>query len=43
MGLRLEDLDREVTVELIQELVPLGLMHVAEVLEEDVKVLAGTR
>lgn len=32
MGLRLEDLDREVRVELIQEVVPLGLMHVAEVL-----------
>jgi len=43
MGLRLEDLDREVRVGLIQELIPLGLMHVAEVLEEEVKVLAGVR
>ena len=41
MGLSLRDVDREVKVQLIQELIPLGLMHVAEVLEEDVKALAG--
>lgn len=41
MGLSLRDLDKEVKVQLIQELIPIGLMHVGEVLEEEVKGLAG--
>ncbi|HUT83443.1 MAG TPA: hypothetical protein VMX95_02245 [Thermodesulfobacteriota bacterium] len=40
MGLNLHELGREIKLQLIQELIPLGLMHVGEVLQEDVKVLA---
>ena len=43
MGLDLTDLEEEVRVQLIQELIPLGLMHVAEVLEEELRGLAGDR
>jgi hypothetical protein len=43
MGLNLHELGREIKLQLIQELIPLGLMHVGEVLQEDVKVLAGER
>lgn len=38
-----QGLDLETKVSLIQELVPLGLMHVAEVLNEEVEALAGGR
>ena len=38
-----EDLDLGAKVSLIQELIPLGLMHVAEVLNEEVEALAGDR
>lgn len=40
---RYQELDLDAKVELIQELVPLGLMHVAEVLKEEVEALAGGR
>lgn len=40
---RYEDLDLDAKVALIQELVPLGLMHVAEVLNDEVESLAGGR
>jgi putative transposase len=38
-----EELDLDAKVELIQALVPLGLMHVAEVLADEVEALAGGR
>jgi hypothetical protein len=38
-----EGLDLDMKVELIQALIPIGLMHVAELLEEEVKGLAGVR
>jgi transposase-like protein len=40
---RYEKLDLDAKVALIQELIPLGLMHVAEVLNEEVESLAGGR
>ena len=40
---RYEDLGLDAKVALIQELVPLGLMHIAEVLNEEVESLAGGR
>lgn len=43
MGLDLADVEGELKVQLIQALIPLGLMHVAEVLEEEVRGLAGDR
>ncbi len=36
-----QELDLDAKVALIQELIPLGLMHVAEVLEQEVEALAG--
>ncbi len=36
-----QDLDLDAKVALIQKLIPLGLMHVAEVLEQEVEALAG--
>ena len=38
-----QDLDLDAKVDLIKELVPLGLMHVAGVLNEEVEALAGGR
>jgi hypothetical protein len=43
MGLNLSDLEVDIKLQLIQELIPLGLMHVGEVLKEEVRVLAGDR
>ncbi len=43
MGLNLGDLEVDIKLQLIQELIPLGLMHVGEVLKEEVRVLAGDR
>ncbi len=43
MGLSWMGLDKAMRVQLVQALVPLGRMHVAEVLEEEVKALAGDR
>lgn len=40
---RYQKLDLDTKVALIQELVPLGLMHVAGVLNEEVEALAGSR
>ena len=37
------DLELDAKVELIRSLVPLGLMHVEEVLDEEVTALAGAR
>ena len=37
------ELEMEVKLELIQELIPMGLMHVDEVLKEEVGALAGDR
>ena len=36
-------MDVDVKTELIQALIPLGLWHVKEVLEQEVKTLAGER
>jgi transposase-like protein len=38
-----EELDLDVKISLILELVPLGLMHIAELLNEEVESLAGAR
>ena len=38
-----EDLDLDARVELIRSLVPLGLMHVHELIDQEVKALAGER
>ncbi|MBW2039583.1 MAG: hypothetical protein JRI46_08320, partial [Deltaproteobacteria bacterium] len=41
MSLDLSELEMDVKLQLIQALIPLGLMHVGEVLQEQVRVLAG--
>lgn len=43
MDLNLSALGREAKLQLIQELIPLGLMHIGEVLREELKALAGDR
>lgn len=43
MGLSFASLGMDVRLELIQELIPLGLMHVGEVLQQEVEALAGKR
>jgi hypothetical protein len=43
MDLRLSALEMDMKLQLIQELIPLGLMHIAEVLTEEVEALAGDR
>jgi len=43
MNLKLSDLEMDIKLQLIQELIPLGLMHVGELLTEEVKALAGDR
>jgi len=43
MDLRLSALDMDMRLQLIQELIPLGLVHVAEVLTQEVEALAGDR
>ena len=42
-SLSLSDLEMAIKLQLIQELIPLGLMHVGEILTEEVKALAGER
>jgi hypothetical protein len=42
-GLPLNVLDVDIKTELIQALIPIGLWHANEVLEEEVKQLAGER
>ena len=43
MNLKLSALEMDIKLQLIQELIPLGLMHVGEILTEEVKALAGER
>ena len=43
MNLNLTEPKRNTKLRLIQELIPLGLMHVGEVLSEEVRALAGDR
>jgi putative transposase len=43
MSLNLSELEMDIKLQLIQELIPLGLMHVGEILKEEVKALAGDR
>jgi putative transposase len=43
MRLKIDELEMDVKLQLIQELIPLGLMHIAEVLREEVKALTGDR
>lgn len=43
MSLNLSELEMDIKLQLIQELIPLGLMHVGEVLKEEVKALTGDR
>ena len=43
MDLNVDELEMEVRLQLIQELIPLGLMHVGEVLRDEVRSLAGER
>jgi hypothetical protein len=37
------ELEMDIKLELIQELIPLGLMHVEEVLKEEARALGGDR
>ena len=43
MSLNLSEIEMDIKLQLIQELIPLGLMQVGEELKEEVKVLAGGR
>jgi putative transposase len=43
MKLNIDTLETDLTLQLIQELIPLGLLHVGELLTEEVKTLAGDR
>lgn len=43
MGLKMDELSVDTRIELIKELIPLGLMHVQEELEREVARLAGGR
>ena len=43
MNLKLSSLKLDIKLQLIQELIPLGLTHVGEILTEEVKALAGDR
>lgn len=43
MNLSLSDVEQEMKLQLIQELIPLGLMHVGELLKKEVVSLAGDR
>jgi len=43
MTLKLGELEMDLKLQLIQELIPLGLMHVGELLTEEVKTLVGDR
>jgi len=43
MKLKIGELEMDLKLQLIQELIPLGLMHVGEILTQEVKALAGER
>jgi len=43
MDLKLSAVEMDIKLQLIQELIPLGLMHIGEILNEEVKALAGDR
>jgi len=43
MKLKIGELETDLKLQLIQELIPLGLLHVRELLTEEVKALAGDR
>ena len=43
MGINLHELEKEIRLQLIQEIIPVGLMHIGKVLQEEVKALAGDR
>jgi transposase-like protein len=43
MGLNLHEVEKEIKLQLIQELIPLGLMHVRDILQDEVRVLSGER
>ena len=43
MKLKIGELEMDLKLQLIQELIPLGLMHVGEIHTEEVKALAGDR
>jgi len=43
MNLKIGELEMDLKLQLIQELIPLGLMHVGELLTEELKNLAGDR
>jgi hypothetical protein len=43
MKLKIDTLETDVKLQLIQELIPLGLLHVGELLTEEVQALAGER
>lgn len=43
MNLSFSDVEHEMKLQLIQDLIPLGLMHVGEVLKQEVVTLAGER
>ncbi len=43
MDLKLSALELDIKLQLIQELIPLGLMHIGEILKQELKALAGDR
>jgi len=43
MNLKIGELETDPKLQLIQELIPLGLLHVRELLTEEVQTLAGER
>ena len=43
MSLKLTALELDIKLYLIHELIPLGLIHIGEVLKQEVKILAGDR
>jgi len=43
MDLKLSALEMDIKLQLVQELIPLGLVHIGEVLTEEVRALAGDR
>jgi len=40
---QMNDLEMDLKLRLIQELIPLGLMYIGEVLKDEVRALAGDR
>lgn len=43
MDLKLSALEMDIKLQLVQELIPLGLVHIGDVLTEEVRALAGDR